>query len=144
MENDIKFSMGREEIIGCPSHYQVSDLGVAQFRNDYDPELLQSIAEKALSIKVAAAEKRHLNLNYIRAAHTHIPEIMELVSLDSRLDRLSSLAGVRLENYPHVHHLFDHHLRRCRPRGRNHRLACGWHSGHRACSFGDFRRHGRR
>jgi hypothetical protein len=96
----IKFAMDRDEIIGSPSHYKVSNLGVVQFRNNYDSDLLQQIACKAIAIKDTVAEKRHLGLNYIRAAHLHIPEIQELFALDERLDRLSELAGTRLENYP--------------------------------------------
>lgn len=91
---------GREEILGAPSHHQISDLGVAQYAHDYDPALLNVILEKALAIKAEAAARRHLGLNYIRAAHRVIPEIEELVHWPGRLDRLEALAGVRLEPYP--------------------------------------------
>lgn len=98
--SDIKFRMDRDAIIGSPSFHQVSNLGAIQFKHHYDPELIQVIANKAMAIKAQAAEKRHLNLNYIRAAHTLIPEINELISIPGRLSRLSELAETPLENYP--------------------------------------------
>lgn len=97
---EISFQMYRDQIIGAPSYHQVSNLGVVQFKNDYDPDLVRHIAGKALAIKRSAAEKRHLNLNYIRGAHLYIPEILELVHWPGRLERAESLAGTRLEVYP--------------------------------------------
>ncbi|MGJ3262925.1 MAG: hypothetical protein ACFE0R_06795 [Salinarimonas sp.] len=99
-ENDIVFSMDRDAIIGAPSHHQVSNLGVVQFRNDYDPELLRTISRKAAALKASLAEKRHLNLNFIRGAHRAIPEIRDLVHWPGRLERLEALARTRLEVYP--------------------------------------------
>ena len=86
-DDEILFSMDRDAIIGAPSHHQVSNLGVVQFRHDYDPALLATIARKAAALKAALAEKRHLNLNFIRGAHRHIPEILELVHWPGRLER---------------------------------------------------------
>jgi hypothetical protein len=96
----IRFAMSREQIVGRPSSYQVSDLGVVQAAHGYDPELLRHILERALALKQAYAQKRHLDLNFIRGAHLLIPEILDLVQARGRLDRLSALAGTRLEVYP--------------------------------------------
>jgi len=96
----VVLSKTREEIIGQPSHHQVSDLGVVQFRNSYDEQLLRTIAEKAKEIKDERSDKRHLDLKYIRGAHRFIPEISELFRSESRIEWLSELAGTRLEPYP--------------------------------------------
>jgi hypothetical protein len=95
-----RFAMTREQIVGRPSSYQVSDLGVVQAPHGYDPALLQRILERALALKRAHAHKRHLDLNFIRGAHLLIPEILELVHAPGRLERLSAQAGTRLEVYP--------------------------------------------
>jgi hypothetical protein len=97
---EIKFGMTRDDIIGEPSYTKSSNLGVLQFAHGYDEELLAVIAEKATRLRYTLAEKRHLNLKYIRNAHSHIPEINELIHASGRLARLSSLAEVELEVYP--------------------------------------------
>lgn len=96
----IVFSRARQEIIGEPGYHQVSDLGVVQFRNSYDEQLLQTIADKAKDIKDERSDKRHLDLKYIRDAHRYIPEILELFHSETRIEWLSKLAGTRLEPYP--------------------------------------------
>jgi hypothetical protein len=96
----IRFRMERQEIIRAPSYHQVSNLGVVQFKHEYDEDILARILKRALELKDMNAEKRHLNLKYIRGAHRYIPEIRELVESRGRLERLSHLAGTRLENYP--------------------------------------------
>ncbi|MBW4718610.1 hypothetical protein [Saccharothrix obliqua] len=90
----------RTELLGRPTVWRVSDLGVTQTPHDYPADLLGEILAKAIAIKESAAEKRHLNLRYIRGAHQHIPEVAELVHHPGRLAALSELAGVRLEPYP--------------------------------------------
>lgn len=97
---EITFSKTRDEIIGEPPYTKSSNLGAIKFRHPYDPNLLEVIARKALELRYTVAEKRHLNLKYIRGAHLHIPEIMELMNARARLELLSSLAGVDLEVYP--------------------------------------------
>lgn len=90
----------RSELIGKKTHWQVSDLGLAQQDHHYDPGLLEVICQKAHAIKEEVSDKRHLNLRYIRQAHVHIPEILELVYYPGRLDALSDLAETALEPYP--------------------------------------------
>ncbi|MER7859294.1 hypothetical protein ABTX61_09340 [Amycolatopsis japonica] len=90
----------RSELIGKKTHWQISDLGVIQQDHQYDPELLEVICQKAVAIKEEVSAKRHLNLRYIRQAHVHIPEILELVYYPGRLDLLSTLAETTLEPYP--------------------------------------------
>ena len=90
----------RSEITGYPNYHQVSDLGIVQFRHDYDEELLAHILKRALEIKDAHAEMRQLNLNYIRDAASHIPEINELLYAPERMRVAQELAGTRLEPYP--------------------------------------------
>ena len=93
-------ALSRDEILGAPSYWRVSNLGVVQARHDYDRGLLQTILAKALALKEDKALKRHLNLRYIRGAQRFIPEINELIHDALRLDRVSTLAGTELEPYP--------------------------------------------
>ncbi len=97
---DTIVSLSRDEIIGHPTYTKISDLGVRQFRHAYDAHLIEVIARKAEELRYTAAEKRHLNLKFIRNAHTLIPEILELVNQPGRIDKLSALAGTELEIYP--------------------------------------------
>jgi len=92
--------MGREEIIGSPSFNQISDLGVVQFKNDYDSDLLSLILRRAIELKDQHAEARQLDLKYIRRAHEFIPEILDLAYCPARLARLTAFAGTRVEPYP--------------------------------------------
>ncbi|MGY6655446.1 hypothetical protein ACXIZN_25115 [Amycolatopsis sp. TRM77291] len=94
------YRASRKQLIGKETHWQVSDLGVVQQDHRYDPELLDIICQKAVAMKEEVSAKRHLNLRYIRQAHVHIPEILELVYYPGRLDSLSELAGTVLEPYP--------------------------------------------
>lgn len=94
------FQLTREEIIGEPSYTKSSDLGVVQVQHGYDPEIVAAIAAKAQELRYTVAEKRHLNLKFVRGAHEHIPEILELVHAPGRLTRLEALAGTELEVYP--------------------------------------------
>ncbi len=97
---DTIVNLSRDEIIGQPTYTKVSNLGVLQFRHDYDAQLVELIASKAEALRYTAAEKRHLNLKFIRNAHALIPEILELVNQPGRVDRLSALAETELEVYP--------------------------------------------
>lgn len=97
---DLLVNHSRDEIIGEPTYTKSSDLGVVQFRHNYPSDIVNYIVEKALELKRTHAEKRHLDLTYIRGAHRLIPEINELVQFDGRLERLSELAGTNLEVYP--------------------------------------------
>ncbi len=99
-DTEVSLSVTRDEIIGHPTWHRVSDLGIVQFRHDYDPELLTAIAARAKQLKREKAHKRHLNLNYMRGAHRYIPEITELINWPGRRERASELAGVELEPYP--------------------------------------------
>jgi hypothetical protein len=95
------FEMTRDEIVGQPTFTKCSDLGVVQCEHGYDPILLGEIARKASALRHSdAAAKRHLNLKFVRAAHHRIPEIGELINDSRRLERLSTIAGTRLEAYP--------------------------------------------
>ena len=96
----IQYDIPRDAIIGNPTHWKVSDLGVVQFKHAYDQQLLNRILEKALSLKKEIAIKRHLNLRYIREAQRYIPEINDLIYDAQRLNFLSELAGTELEPYP--------------------------------------------
>lgn len=90
----------RKEITGYENFHQVSDLGVVQFKHEYDEELLKYILSKALKIKQEHSNKRQLNLNYIRNASSFIPEIHELINFPGRLALMEELAGTKLEPYP--------------------------------------------
>lgn len=97
---EIKAQYSRSEIIGYKNFYQVSDLGVVQFKHNYDPAILKTILKKAIEIKSACAEMRQLSLNYIRDASSHIPEINELLHAPERVRLAGHLAGTKLEPYP--------------------------------------------
>ena len=90
----------RSEITGYPNYHQVSDLGVVQFRHEYDEDLLAFILKRALRIKKTYAEMRQLNLNDIRDAASHIPEINDLLYAPNWMQVAEELSGVRLEPYP--------------------------------------------
>ena len=90
----------RSEITGYANFHQVSDLGIVQFRHGYDADLLAHIHRRALQIKESHAQARQLNLNYIRDAAAHIPEINDLLNSQARSRIAEDLSGVRLEPYP--------------------------------------------
>ncbi len=90
----------RDAIIGSPTCWKVGTLGLIQFKNNYDPDLLSIILKKAADLKDTFAAKRHLNLKYIRGAQRYIPEINEIICDSARMERLRSLAEVVLEPYP--------------------------------------------
>lgn len=93
-------SYARDYLVGGPTHWKISNFGVAQFKNEYDTGLLSAILRKAIELKESLALKRHLNLKYIRGAQRYIPEINDLIHDASRLERLGTLAQVPLEPYP--------------------------------------------
>jgi hypothetical protein len=97
---DIRHSISREAILGYETAWQVSDLGAVQFKHHYDPDLLSRIAKRALELKCQHAHKKHLDLTFITGADRYIPEIHEIIHDTNRLERLSTLAGTRLEPYP--------------------------------------------
>ncbi|MBE1578819.1 hypothetical protein ACFORH_20325 [Amycolatopsis roodepoortensis] len=92
-------TLTRSDILGRPSFWKVSELGVRQFDHGYPEQLLDTILMKAHELRESAA-KTNLNLRYLRNAHHHIPEVAQLMHDRARLDRLSGLAGVPLEPYP--------------------------------------------
>ncbi len=96
----IRHFMSREAILGHESSWQISDFGMAQRRHGYDPGLLETIRQRAVQLKREHAHRKHLNLTFITGADRFIPEIKELMHDQRRLDRLSDLAGARLEPYP--------------------------------------------
>lgn len=98
--SDLRYYIDRESIIGAPTHWKISNFGMAQYKHQYDEDLLGKILRKALAIKEEAAVKRHLNLKYIRGAHRYIREISKLHHDRTRLARLSQLVGADLEPYP--------------------------------------------
>src|SRR6185295_2995232 len=83
--SEITTVLTREEILGAPSYWRISNLGIVQARHEYDRALLQTILAKALALKQDKALKRHLNLRYIRGAQRFIPEINELIHDSLRL-----------------------------------------------------------
>lgn len=97
---DILAQHTRSEITGYPNFHQVSDLGIVQFRHGYDQDLLERILKKAMKIKQSHAQMRQLNLNYIRDAASHIPEINDLLHSRERMKVAEQLSGVKLEPYP--------------------------------------------
>lgn len=97
---EIRLRYSRSDITGYKNHHQISDLGIVQYRHNYDSELLKFILKKALEIKKSHSEMRQLNLNYIRDATSHIPEIRELLYSPDRIALAEELAGTRLEPYP--------------------------------------------
>lgn len=98
--DDIEVCLSRRSILGHESATQFSNLGLVQVRHGYDPDLLATILRKALAIKADRAIHRHLDLTYIPNVDAHIPEVKDLLHDKNRLDRLSTLAGTRLEPYP--------------------------------------------
>jgi len=96
----MNFNYTRDELLCKPSYWKSCNLGAAQQKHNYDEGLLNRILEKASNIYDEVAEKKHLDLRYIRDAKKHIPEIEELTHDFCRLERLNDLAGTRLENYP--------------------------------------------
>ena len=92
-------SYSRDEIVG-PSYWKIADFGVAQFRHNYNPELLNKIASKAMKLKSELADNRHLDLNYIRGVQRYIPEVQSLLEDKDRLAKLEQLVGIGLEVYP--------------------------------------------
>lgn len=96
----IRHSVSREALLGHESAWKVSDLGLVQFKHEYDPQLLETIRRKAIALKEERAFQKHLNLTFITGADRFIPEINELIHDRARLDRLSAFAGTRLEPYP--------------------------------------------
>ncbi|WP_282611067.1 hypothetical protein [Pelagibius sp. Alg239-R121] len=99
-ERDVIIRNSRDSILGEPTYTKSSDLGVTQFRHPYPRDLVEEICRKAIKLRHTHAEKRHLNLMYIRGAQRYIPEIAELVHFDGRLEMLSDFAGTNLEVYP--------------------------------------------
>ena len=97
---DIRQSASREALLGHESTWKVSDLGMVQFRHEYDPQLLETIRCKALDLKEKHAHQKHLDLTFITGADRYIPEIRELIHDQRRLNQLSAFAGTRLEPYP--------------------------------------------
>lgn len=98
--SDMRYYIDRESITGTPTHWKVSNFGMAQFKHNYDEKLLSTILRKALAIKEEAAIKRHLNLKYIRGPQRLIPEINQLNHDPVRLARINQLVGTELEPYP--------------------------------------------
>jgi hypothetical protein len=96
----VRSAITRDQLLGCETHLKVSDLGVAQRRHDYPPELLATILTKALALKQQASDRRHLGLRLIRGAHTLIPEVNDLITWPGRLQTLSDIAKEDLEPYP--------------------------------------------
>ena len=89
----------RESIIGSPTYWKVSDLGIIQYRHNYDSSLLATIREKALELKSQLAHNMHKNHTYIRGAQDYIPEILELHHDPHRIAKLEELAQTPLEPY---------------------------------------------
>lgn len=89
----------RESLIGVPTYWKVSNLGVVQYRHNYEPSLLATIREKALALKGQLAHNMHKNHTYIRGAQSYIPEILELHYDSRRIARLEELAQTPLEPY---------------------------------------------
>ncbi len=100
MSMELESYVDRDSLLGKPTHWKVSDLGVAQLRHDYPVELLDAIYARALELKASVSAKRHLNLRFIRAAHEEIPEIKDLIHWPGRLERLGRIAGTAVEPYP--------------------------------------------
>lgn len=94
------FYYSRCDIIQKPSYWKCCELGAVRDDHQYSERLLQTILDKANVIYNDLSEKRHLNLRYIRDAKKYIPEVEELINDRERLDRLSELAGIRVETYP--------------------------------------------
>lgn len=97
---EIRLKHSRSDITGYKNYHQVSNLGVVQYRHNYDAGLLEFVLKRALEIKDSHSEIKQLNLNYIRDAASHIPEIRELLYSPDRIALAEELAGTRLEPYP--------------------------------------------
>ncbi len=97
---EIRQSITRDAIVGHPTAWKVSDLGAVQFKHDYDKGLLDQILHEARALKAERAHQKHLNLTFITGADRFIPAIQELIHDPRRLERLSDLAGTKLEPYP--------------------------------------------
>ena len=98
--SDIRQAISRKAIVGHETSWKVSDLGAVQFEHDYDSELLNVIAKKALALKADRAYQKHLDLTFITGADRYIPEINEVINYKHRLERLSDYANTKLEPYP--------------------------------------------
>lgn len=96
---DVRFSASREAILGHLSGTKFCDLGLVQSRHDYDPQVLEVIRQKAIALKQEDTVREHLNLTFASGIQRKIPEIRELQADKHRLERLSDLAGTKLENY---------------------------------------------
>ena len=96
---DILQEYNLESIIGLPTYWKVSNLGIVQYRHDYDRSLLETIGEKALQLKNELAHNVHKNHTYIRGAQSYIPEILELHHDRNRIAKLEELAQTPLEPY---------------------------------------------
>lgn len=90
----------KESIIGLPTFWKVSNLGVVQYRHHYDASWLSTIRKKALELKSELAHNMHKNHTYIRGAQKYIPEILELHHDPQHLAQLEELAQTPLEPYP--------------------------------------------
>ncbi|NER78225.1 MAG: hypothetical protein F6K42_01350 [Leptolyngbya sp. SIO1D8] len=90
----------RESVIGSPTYWKISNLGIVKYCHDYDSSLLAVIKQKALDLKSQFAHNMHKNHTYIRGAQKYIPEILELHHDPQRLAQLEALAGTSLEPYP--------------------------------------------
>ena len=97
---DVRYNISRSAILGHESATQFSDLGLVQSRHGYDPDLLETIRQKALALKAEESVRKHLDLTFITGAQRCIPEIDELANDPRRIDRLSELAGTKIEPYP--------------------------------------------
>lgn len=97
---DIRHSISREAIIGHETTWKISNLGAVQSRHGYDESLLEYIRQEALRLKEQRAMHKHLNLTFITGADRYIPEIRDLINDPLRLERLSDMAGTKLEPYP--------------------------------------------
>lgn len=97
---DVRQSITRDAIVGYETAWSVSNLGAVQHRHGYDPSLLAVIREKACAIKAEHAHRKHLDLTYVSGPDRYIPEIKELINDKARIERLSEIAGTKLEPYP--------------------------------------------
>lgn len=83
---------------------RVSDLAYCSFVNNYDPDLLASIARQARALSQREPEAqdndRFLELRHLREAQNHIPEVALLMREPDRLARLSTIAETELGPYP--------------------------------------------
>ncbi|MGB3191756.1 MAG: hypothetical protein WBB43_20335 [Limnoraphis sp.] len=87
----------KESIIGLPTYWKVSNLGVVQYCHNYDTSWLATIRQKALELKSELAHNMHKDHTYIRGAQKYIPEILELHHDPQHLAQLEELAQTPLE-----------------------------------------------